>query len=283
MPYPKRPLEFYGLPVVSPPSEEMRRALAEQVCPFRGRRCIKVRKSNPEQTIGACVVGFQGDAILTCPYRMTDRGTIFVNAARLLSEDAQERGRVIRVVPEVTMPGGSIDYFVVAFDNLRQVIDFVGLEIQTLDTTGSSGIWQCREDLAAGRPLATSYSYGMNWKMTAKTILMQILHKAGTFELLGKKLVLAIQYEFFDYLRRNFRFEHVRPADNADPVHFHVYHVGRRPDSRLQLTLGAPYSVPMAAIPEMIHGSDEAVSFAEAARRISLKAHAAFDLVPVTG
>src|SRR5690606_23571208 len=109
---PKRPLEFYGLPAVSPPSAEKRRALAEQDCPFRGSRCIKVRKSNPEQTIGACVVGFKGAATLICPHRMTDEGTIFGDATLLLSDDAQRRGR-IRVVPEVTMPGGNIDYFVV--------------------------------------------------------------------------------------------------------------------------------------------------------------------------
>src|SRR5690606_33025645 len=196
MAYPKRPLEFYGLPAVSPPSEEMRRALAEQDCPFRERRCIKVRKSEPGQTIGACVVGFQGAAILICPHRMTDGGTIFRNAALLLSDDAQRRGR-IRVVPEVTMPGGSIDYFIVAFGNRGEILDFVGLEIQTLDTTGTKGVWDCRVDLAAGRRLATRYEYGLNWKMTAKTILVQILHKAVTFEMLGKKLVLTIQREFF--------------------------------------------------------------------------------------
>lgn len=277
MAYPKRPLEFYGLPAVSPPSEEMRRALAEQDCPFRERRCIKVRKSEPGQTIGACVVGFQGAAILICPHRMTDGGTIFRNAALLLSDDAQRRGR-IRVVPEVTMPGGSIDYFIVAFGNRGEILDFVGLEIQTLDTTATKGVWDCRVDLAAGRRLATRYEYGMNWKMTAKTILVQILHKAGTFEMLGKKLVLTIQREFFRYLQENFRFEHVREAQDADPVHFHVYDLKPRENQRAGLVLVDRYSVPAAAIPEIIHGSDESVTLEEAERRIGAKARAAFDL-----
>jgi hypothetical protein len=33
----------------------------------------------------------------------------------------------------------------------------------------------------------------MNWKMTAKTILVQMHHKVETFEHINKKMVLVIQ------------------------------------------------------------------------------------------
>ncbi|MGH9931853.1 MAG: hypothetical protein ACREA9_21860, partial [Pyrinomonadaceae bacterium] len=44
------------------------------------------------------------------------------------------------------------------------------------------------------------YKYGINWKMSAKTILVQMHHKAAAFESIGKKLVLAVQTEFFRYI-----------------------------------------------------------------------------------
>jgi hypothetical protein len=41
-------------------------------------------------------------------------------------------------------------------------------------------------------PVETAKTFGMNWKMTAKTILVQLHHKLETFEHLGKHLVLVI-------------------------------------------------------------------------------------------
>ena len=44
-------------------------------------------------------------------------------------------------------------------------------------------------------------SFGMNWKMTAKTILVQLHHKVDTFENLNRKLVLVLQQPLLDYMR----------------------------------------------------------------------------------
>ena len=72
------------------------------------------------------------------------------------------------------------------------------MELQTLDTTGT--VWPERQrllgELAVPREdnaEASSKSFGMNWKMTAKTILVQMHHKSQTFEHLNKKLVLVVQ------------------------------------------------------------------------------------------
>lgn len=63
----------------------------------------------------------------------------------------------------------------------------------------------------------------MNWKMTAKTILVQLHHKTRTFEHLSKHLVLVTQDCLMDYVRRAFRFDHVGQARMGDPLHFHSY------------------------------------------------------------
>jgi len=191
--------------------------LTEQQCPFLGRTCLKQRKSTPEQTIGACIVGYQGKPLIICPKRFLENHQIFLDSIRLLTAgDAQ-----FLIVPEVTMPGGNVDYFLVAMCG-EQIVDYLGLEIQSLDTTGSGGIWQAREDLYDGN-LRAKYRYGINWKMSAKTILIQMHHKAEAFEALGKKLILVLQQPFFDYVSREFQTTHLQTAREEDSVHFHIY------------------------------------------------------------
>ena len=71
-----------------------------------------------------------------------------------------------------------------------KVRDFVAIEFQTIDTTGT--VWPERQrllkalgfdvpkkDVDSGKP------FGMNWKMTAKTILVQLHHKVDTLEHIG--------------------------------------------------------------------------------------------------
>jgi hypothetical protein len=79
---------------------------------------------------------------------------------------------------------------------------FVGIELQTLDTTGT--VWPERQRFLATKgfndiaraDIDNRKPYGMNWKMTAKTILVQLHHKIQTFEEANKHLVLMIIYIF---------------------------------------------------------------------------------------
>lgn len=155
--------------------------------------------------------------MIVCPRRFLESYQMFLDSVRLLvAEDAE-----FAIIPEVAMPGGSVDYFLVAVHK-DQVIDYLGLEIQSLDTTGSGSIWSAREDLYSGN-LQQQYRYGINWKMSAKTILIQMHHKAKSFESLGKKLVLVLQQQFWDYVSRQFQTTHISEAKVEDSVHFHIY------------------------------------------------------------
>ncbi len=266
--YPKRPLEFYGRFIGEPLPADLPEALTTQECPFLRRRCIKIRKSDPTQTIGACTVGYRGNAVMICPHRFIANNTIFRDAVPLLTEKTPDARLVC--VPEIRLPGGSIDYFVVALSSAQRVLDFVGLEIQTLDTTGSGGIWEARQDLLRGI-VGERYPYGLNWKMTAKTILVQLHHKASAFETIGKHLVLVIQAEFFNYLRARFNTAPLRPADNKDAIHFHVYAVSTTGQG-LGLCLQERHSTTAAGAEQMLKiGNDTVVSAEEIAARIEAK------------
>ena len=109
----------------------------------------------------------------------------------------------------------------------NKVVDFVGIELQTLDTTGS--LWSERAKLIQSKGVDVDESdlspktFGMNWKMSAKTILIQMHHKIETFEHLSKHLVLVVQDCFRDYMAREFNFSHFQQARQGDSLHIHSY------------------------------------------------------------
>lgn len=240
-------LELFGHSTQQTDRIDWQNIIRDQQCPFLGRKCYKVRKSDPIKSIGTCIVlyGKERQPILICPTRLIERRKIFTDCLHLLTK--HEPGNELHVVSEVSVPGGSVDYFLVSVKEER-VKDFVGIELQTLDTTGT--VWPERQRLLRelGIPLQddsdrSSKSFGMNWKMTAKTILVQMHHKIQTFEHFNKNLVLVIQDRFLQYMRREFNFSHVRgPASIGDSVHFHAYRVERQSNDSFGINLDSRIS-----------------------------------------
>lgn len=205
--------------------------ICEQNCRFSNKRCFKVRKSQSDVSIGTCTVQYGKNlrSIIICPNRLLERRQIFLDCLHLLS--SHQPGNELHLVPEVSIPGGSVDYFLVSTDSKRKVKDFVGIELQTMDTTGT--VWPERQlaikELGLPSILPSdSKSFGMNWKMTAKTILVQLHHKIETFESLNKHLVLVIQDHLLNYMKEEFSFNHLNsPAVTGDSMQIHSYSLAR--------------------------------------------------------
>lgn len=217
--------ELFGTSTAS--DHDWRAIVEKRWCPFLNRLCLKNRKSNPEVLIGTCTVkyGREDHPIIICPHRLLERRQIFTDCFHLLT--MHEPGNEIHIIPQISIPGGSVDYFLASVHE-RRVKDFVGVELQTLDTTGT--VWPERQRFLkkAGLPVlkkdvSSRDSFGMNWKMTAKTILVQLHHKVETFESINKHLVLVTQNWLLDYVKENFAFGHVKDARLGDPMHFHSY------------------------------------------------------------
>jgi hypothetical protein len=229
------------------------KVVREQQCIFLGKTCYKVRKSDPSTSIGSCTVlyGKHQEPVIICPTRLIERRQIFTDCFHLLT--THEPGNELHIVPEVSVPGGSVDYFLVSAKK-GKVKDFVGIELQTLDTTGT--VWPERQRLLKklGVPRkdkaeASEKSYGMNWKMTAKTILVQIHHKIQTFEHVHKKLVLIIQDKLLAYMTREFNFAHLRnPALVGDSMHLHAYRMEKQSDKSFKLVMQSRLSTDVEGI-----------------------------------
>lgn len=201
--------------------------VASQYCAFLERKCVKIRKSKPEILIGTCSVKHgvkQSRDVIICPHRFLERGQIFLDCLHLLT--LHEPGNELHRVSEIEIPGGSVDFFLVSVQK-GKVIDFVGIELQAVDTTGT--LWPSRQKFldSVGLSVADDFDlsspYGVNWKMTAKTTLLQLHHKVETFESLGKHLVLVLQDGLLEYMRGEFNFAHIRDAKLGHSMHFHAY------------------------------------------------------------
>lgn len=224
-----RVLELFGASTfASDKHDAWAERIRDQQCPFLSRKCVKGRKSEPEMAMGTCTVAYGAKRlpVVICPHRLIHGRKVFVDCLHLLT--LHEPGNELHIVPEISIPGGSVDYFLVSVRNYR-VRDFVGIELQSLDTTGT--VWPERQRFLKSLGLAYAAGddradkpFGMNWKMTAKTILVQLHHKIETFEHLNKHLVLVIQNHLLEYMRRTFSFGHFSsPPRLGDFLHLHGY------------------------------------------------------------
>ena len=222
-----RIIELFGQSTRLPKQASWAESVENQWCPYTDSKCFKVRKSQPEVSIGTCAVrhGRDRKGIIICPKRLLERKQVFTDCFHLLT--LHEPGNELHVVPEVSILGGNVDFFLVSA-NRGRVRDFVGIEFQTLDTTGT--VWPERQRLLSLLDIPVSSGdvnstkrFGMNWKMTAKTVLIQLHHKVRTLEHLGKRLVLVIQDCLLDYLQREFNFRHLNHGRIGDSMHIHSY------------------------------------------------------------
>jgi hypothetical protein len=145
-----------------------------------------------------------------------------------------------------SQPAISIGTCSVRYGRDDKVKDFVGIELQALDSTGT--IWPARQRLLREKNLKVLSSgasskkpFGINWKMTAKTILVQLHHKLETFEHLGKHLVLAIQDHLLLYISQQFNLERLEAASIGNPLQIHSYRLADD-DHGHRLSLANRYS-----------------------------------------
>ena len=236
-----RILELFGLSA-NQTEHDWKDVVQKQHCPFLHNTCYKIRKSAPNISIGTCTVeyGKNSDPIVICPARLTERNQVFVDCLHLFTN--HEPGNHIHLVSEVSVPGGIVDFFLISARD-GKVHDFIGIELQTIDTTGT--VWPERQRLLKELNVArgdeeekSPRKFGLNWKMTSKTALLQIHHKTNTFQNLDKKLVLIMQNQLLEYMEKEFDFGHLTfPAVIGNPIHFHSYRIGRNGNSQgIELT-----------------------------------------------
>ena len=262
--------ELFGINISSVNSKFLSNALTNESCPNDGgKKCVKVRKSRPDISIGTCCVRFDGfdQPIVICPKVFTGRSSIFDDCKVFLNSNSNTVEVVI--VPEVSVGSGRVDYCLVALDSYHQILDYVGIEIQSLDTNGS--LWDVRQNTLSSLGVFVessdfpSSTPSVNWRMSAKTILIQIIQKSEIFFRLRKKLVLACQRPLFEFMRSHYNLENLR-NDANDTLHFNVYDYHSSEDGS-SLTCVQKYSADIDSIRAFLLLNKDGVDFNKAIRK----------------
>lgn len=252
----KHPVEFYGH-FHQKHTEEAENDRDCENCPFIGTKCKKRRKSEPEITIGTCSVGYKKrgqeeySPHIICPHRFKV-DTVFDAISDLFVEDGE-----LFLVPEKSLMGTSVD-FVMGKKEDGEVIDFAGVEIQALDTTGS--VWQHKiayedEDQSM---TDVNKTYGINWAMSiTKTMMQQAYRKGQAFDLWDENLIFIVQDVSIEYLRQNYDTSELREARPEDPVHFYSFTMNFNQETQeYELELSEKLSSTIAGVSKMMIGEE---------------------------
>jgi len=204
-------------------------------CPFSHRRCAK---ENP-----VCEMSFEMQDMITCPSRFEEKQTVFKDALRRVGY----WGDRFRLRREVKISNSFFD-FVLSYPAEGERFPFVFVEIQALDSSGSSwwevkrlkshfGIQKISLEPQKHKPL------GPSWQMSVKTLLHQILKKSRICTSLAKPLFVVVQDGLWNYIAKRYRL----PKDGFG-VTWLVYGV----DDEGSLRLKAEYSMSFRGILDLV-------------------------------
>ena len=190
--------EWFGYPI-DDRSEAAHTARVQEYCGFIDGGCTK--KFNDRSVSGVCAVRIAtlASPVMICPNRLYAQDySILVDVAEIAFgadyrivpandyQNATNPGECVvafghRSGRELRLPsaGGRANYFVdwvlARISSEGELIDFVAIELQTIDTTGTY-----RPEVVTLRSGATSVSKsraGLNWENVNKRILPQLIYK----------------------------------------------------------------------------------------------------------
>lgn len=188
-------IEFFGYSPTDR-SEVAASARAQRQCPFLQRECVKTL--NDGEISGACTLkAMSGGPVICCPIRL------YANNYQILHDIARVAfGPVIPLVPsnaltpqtgeciavfgkrwgkELRLPnrgrsgGYFVDWVLAHVSATGELINFVAIEVQSIDTTGNYR--GERKAYLDEQSFAGASTAGFNWENVNKRILPQIIYK----------------------------------------------------------------------------------------------------------
>jgi hypothetical protein len=188
-------VEFFGY-APQDNSAAAKRARAQRECPFLGKECTKTLSDG--QISGVCTLKpVTSGPVICCPIRLYAKNyEILRNVARIafgpsipllpVSASTKETREHIAVFgkgwgKELRLPsrgkGGGyfVDWVLARVSAAHDLVDFVAVEVQSIDTTGNYR--HEREAYLKAQSFAGTSTAGFNWENVNKRILPQIIYK----------------------------------------------------------------------------------------------------------
>lgn len=148
-----------------------------------------------------------------------------------------------RIAPEVKMDGfGNVDFVIADIGNDGQIGQFLSVELQAIDITGS--VFSAYQALQTGADLGRRPTYGLNWDNVYKRYITQLVRKGYFHHHWKTKIVAVIQEQVYRNIVERATF--MRTADGGREgrrreYHFHDLPLRSRSRPPRPIQAGADY------------------------------------------
>ena len=173
------------------------------ICPFVRSTCTKSRDKKTGEPYPVCSIRqSDGSPVAVCPKRFFQTRFLQDVISNCWPGPAPSNPEFI---PEVKMRGfGNVDFVIADFDENDQVGQFLSVELQAIDITGS--VRPAYDALRSGEMLDRRPTYGLNWDNVYKRYITQLIRKGYFHHHWGTKIVSVIQDKVFEYIIDRFDF-----------------------------------------------------------------------------
>ncbi|WP_439546370.1 hypothetical protein [Sandarakinorhabdus sp.] len=168
------------------------------ICPFTKTRCVKAASKAP---LPVCSVFRGAKHVIICPKRLLERDVI---------EDVVDNCWTAMppihkvIAPEVQLGDfGNVDFVVADLDGAH-VTNFVSVEAQAVDVTGSYR--PAYDALVLGETLSRAPTFNLNWDNVYKRYITQLIRKGFYHHHWDTKMVALMQDEVYNYIYNKFPF-----------------------------------------------------------------------------
>lgn len=197
----KYPSEIFGYPT-SASGGKVDEVRAKHWCPFVNKICYKQSRLI-DYPFGVCTAHVSGKEVAICPRRFLDGHTVFTDVAQHHFKTTND----ILVFSETRLEDiGSFDFVMVKHKPMSpEIEDFVAIEFQTGQTTGTGQLVKGLTDFVAGESLVyKTYGFGLNLYDIWKRTFTQILNKGVIMENWGKKIFWIVQEPVYKYFETRY-------------------------------------------------------------------------------
>ncbi len=226
----KHPAEVFGHPI-DVYSEQSKSDRSQHWCPFMDAPCDKQSRL-VDYPMGVCSVQYGDDVVALSPRRFLQDNTVFYDIADHHFGSRHD----LLLFEELSVPSaqhlGRFDYVMVKHKPLsKEIEDFVAIEFQTGQTTGTGQLVQALEDFVAGEDIAgRSYRFGLNLADIWKRTFIQILTKGIAFEQWGHKIYWVVQEPIYEDFLARYHLHGLNYEASHNTV-FAIYDLARQGDA----------------------------------------------------
>lgn len=204
--------EKYGYPITDT-SSATQALRNKKDCPFSGRSCAKKRGG------GVCSITDGTSFPIVCPERFKQHSVMYETIAKIAFSNPTNYA-VLSEIPflrshqdGINRSAGNIDNVLVNLDQQGEIIDWCALEVQAVYFSGSEmgpEVKAFEKDGIAPKPASRRPDFRSSGP---KRLLPQLEIKVPTLRRWGKKMFVAIDKPFFDWLPS---IDQVGDISNAD-------------------------------------------------------------------